>query len=420
MKFGHSYRLNIESRGLFRCHSTGIQFLVSAAVTIEYTLESWSNYFPEIQKTGYKIAGPLFNIRTNGESEKILELYLPHYLCLNGITKEDHLIKCAHFVDGNILLETPSKIEPFYLVVEKPVFSLWGAIQKIWGKMTKVHGNVLMYFRILCMEDREKREYKIHLYLVTVPFLDEETLNRRKDSFHFQRIDKPPQTLQSVSADTDYTIYGGQGVLVLPKTLKINTTYPPVGNLPYTEITFRQNEITLQVLDQNDTVWEAWMSKADIEDLIDERHKRVQNKSSNKRNPDLPAPAFLVHQEESGIQSSSNPSPAYRQLLCDFYRPDCPSWAHSSGVHGAKSCQDLLLTTLNDMEDKRFKLFKAYLKDGDIVYPYTPIPCSDLEKTDRIDVANLLISHYTNEKAPIVANIILEAINEVNIAKELK
>ncbi|XP_077303365.1 NACHT, LRR and PYD domains-containing protein 1a allele 5-like isoform X3 [Lithobates pipiens] len=372
MKFGHSYRLNIESRGLFRCHSTGIQFLVSAAVTIEYTLESWSNYFPEIQKTGYKIAGPLFNIRTNGESEKILELYLPHYLCLNGITKEDHLIKCAHFVDGNILLETPSKIEPFYLVVEKPVFSLWGAIQKIWGKMTKVHGNVLMYFRILCMEDREKREYKIHLYLVTVPFLDEETLNRRKDSFHFQRIDKPPQTLQSVSADTDYTIYGGQGVLVLPKTLKINTTYPPVGNLPYTEITFRQNEITLQVLDQNDTVWEAWMSKADIEDLIDERHKRVQNKSSNK------------------------------------------------SVHGAKSCQDLLLTTLNDMEDKRFKLFKAYLKDGDIVYPYTPIPCSDLEKTDRIDVANLLISHYTNEKAPIVANIILEAINEVNIAKELK
>ncbi|XP_073491214.1 uncharacterized protein [Aquarana catesbeiana] len=372
IKFGRSYRLHIESPGLFRCHSTGIQFLLSAAVMIEYTLESWSNYFPEIQKNGYKIAGPLFNIRTNGESEKILELYLPHHLCLNGITEEDHLIKCAHFVDENMLLETPSKIEPFYMVVEKPVFSLWGAVQWIWGKKTPVHANILMYFRILRMEVPEKREYKIHLYLVIVPFLDEETLNRRKESFHFQRIEKPPQTLQSVFADTDYNIYGGQDVHVLPETLKIDTTYPPVGSLPYTEITFRQNEISLQVLHQDNIVWKAWMSEADIEDLINERHKRLQNKSSN------------------------------------------------ISVHGAKSCQDLLLSTLNDMEDKSFKVFKAYLNDGDIVYPYTPVPCSDLEKADRIDVANLLISHYTNEKAPIVANKILEAISEVHLAKELK
>lgn len=189
---------------------------------------------------------------------------------------------------------------------------------------------------------------------------------------HFQSIDKPPQTLQSVFANTDYNIYGGQDVLVLPETLKIDTTYPPVGNLPYTEITFRQNEISVQVLNQDKIVWKAWMSEAEIEDHIKKRHERVQNESSN------------------------------------------------ISVHGAKSCQDLLLSTLKDMGDKSFKEFKVFLNVGKFVHPYKPIPWSDLEKADRIDVASLLISHYTNENAPIVANKILKVINEVNLANELK
>ncbi|XP_018428324.1 PREDICTED: NACHT, LRR and PYD domains-containing protein 4-like [Nanorana parkeri] len=84
------------------------------------------------------------------------------------------------------------------------------------------------------------------------------------------------------------------------------------------------------------------------------------------------------------------------------------------------SCKDLILSILKEMREQSFKEFKEYLNDEEILTPYKPIPYSQLEGKDRLDVSGLLIQHYTKEEAPNVTLKLLEVIKEVNLAKRLK
>ncbi|XP_075131688.1 uncharacterized protein LOC142204278 [Leptodactylus fuscus] len=174
---GHMYRLDLTSPGLYRCQKTGIKFLVKCPVIIEYKLDSWYDKLRNLSSNAGEVVGPLFDIKTRGDSNAVSAVYLPHYLCLKGFTEDTALIKCAHFRDGNLTLETPTQIDPIYITLENPTFSCLGSWKLLRNKKTPIHGIVLIYFKIQCRGDPYE-ESKIHLY----------TLKFHSEPFQFTEI----------------------------------------------------------------------------------------------------------------------------------------------------------------------------------------------------------------------------------------
>ncbi|KAM5153081.1 NACHT, LRR and PYD domains-containing protein 6-like [Mantella aurantiaca] len=83
------------------------------------------------------------------------------------------------------------------------------------------------------------------------------------------------------------------------------------------------------------------------------------------------------------------------------------------------SCKDQILSVLKDMNNESFKEFKEYLNDEESMQPYRSIPRSELETADRMDVANLLVRHYTRGKVVEVTRKILMDIKEMSLADKL-
>ncbi|XP_073485493.1 NACHT, LRR and PYD domains-containing protein 12-like isoform X2 [Aquarana catesbeiana] len=83
---GRTYRLELKPNDLFYCSETGIMFKVKSEVTIKYELELESDDLDKIQKKGYDVVGPMFNITV--EPGVVSEVHLPHSLCLRGKLKQ--------------------------------------------------------------------------------------------------------------------------------------------------------------------------------------------------------------------------------------------------------------------------------------------------------------------------------------------
>ncbi|XP_072006424.1 NACHT, LRR and PYD domains-containing protein 1b allele 3-like [Engystomops pustulosus] len=262
---GGLYKLELKSPGLYFCHKTGIKFQVEAPVTIEYKLDSWSDHLKDLSYTSYEILSPLFNIQTHGESNAVSAVYLPHYLCLKGFSGDISLIQCAHFKDGNLTLETPTQIEPFYVLLKNPTFSCLGLLTALGKKKTPKHGIVLLYFKILCRGDPIE-EYKIHLYTVPYTVNVEESLDQENKKFGFQRVKKYEHTNESIYTKSKYLITGHPGVLAHPKTLKFD-----IEPYQFTEIRLKEKtaDIFLYVAEEKtqDTVWDTRLTQSDLMDV---------------------------------------------------------------------------------------------------------------------------------------------------------
>ncbi|KAG9465371.1 hypothetical protein GDO78_018433, partial [Eleutherodactylus coqui] len=124
-------------------------------------------------------------------------------------------IKCAHFTDGNMMLVTPTQIDPFYIALENPTFSCMGPLLSFRRK-TPIHGTVLIYFTLLCQGDPDE-EHRIHLYVLPYSRSAEENLDKENEKFGYQRIKKPEHTVDPVYSKVKYHVTGHPGVSVHPK-----------------------------------------------------------------------------------------------------------------------------------------------------------------------------------------------------------
>ncbi|KAG8548047.1 hypothetical protein GDO81_026860 [Engystomops pustulosus] len=264
-KIDSRYRLEVKSPGLYRCPKTGIKFLLKAPVIIEYKLDTWRDHFKKMAGN-YEILGPLFNIQTCSEPDAVSAVYLPHFLCLKGFSGDTSQIKCAHFKDGNLTLETPTRIDPFYITVEAPTFSLLGALFGFGRKTIPIHGIVLIYFTVLCKGDPEE-EHRIHLYVLPHTTNAEEDLDETNKYRGYQRIIKPEHTSNTVYTNMKYLVSGHPEVSVCPETLKFQ-----MERYQYTEIQLKKTdaEIFLSVSEEvtKDPVWTTHLRQSDIKNII--------------------------------------------------------------------------------------------------------------------------------------------------------
>uniref|UniRef100_A0A452ILX8 Caspase recruitment domain family member 10 n=1 Tax=Gopherus agassizii TaxID=38772 RepID=A0A452ILX8_9SAUR len=153
-------RARIPSAGSFHCSETGLGFEVSAAVIIEYEYGSWAESLSPSARQEWMVAGPLFHIRA--EPDTVRAVHLPHFVCLADGTDES-LCHIAHFEAGRMTLESPTRINNFFAVLENPSFSQLGVLwRKIRStiKFIPIHSLVLI-FRMLSAAD-----VTLHLYLI--------------------------------------------------------------------------------------------------------------------------------------------------------------------------------------------------------------------------------------------------------------
>ncbi|XP_077303135.1 uncharacterized protein LOC143923385 isoform X2 [Lithobates pipiens] len=272
------YRLELQSAGLFRCSKTGIKFQVTRPVTIEYEVDSWNSYsslFHNLQ-SGYEILGPLFNIHSDLEPGVVSEVYLPHCLCLKGFKGDTSYIKCAHFKDDNITLEAPTRVEPYYVVLENPTFSPIGILLYpfMWlrdgiTQLIPFHGMVLIYWKISGVTDPDHRKFRIHLYLMPYNQSVELDINSFEQNLGYGRLYKPHQT-DFLYCGRKYEVKASQNARVLPKTLLFQSSYIS-GLYPYTEVTVDDKEtyksFGIAVEDGDSSMWQAEVDRGDINDL---------------------------------------------------------------------------------------------------------------------------------------------------------
>ncbi|XP_044134599.1 uncharacterized protein LOC122927086 [Bufo gargarizans] len=264
---GSTYSLSMNSPGLYRCSESEIQFHVTQSVTIEYELESWSNYTEILQNLygGYEIIGPLFNIKSRLEPNVVSAVYLPHCLCLGGFMGDKSIIKCFHYKDDNLALETPTRMEAMYAVLENPTFSCFGVIlyplsilQEI-RKLIPCHGMALLFCNTITREDLSHR-YRIHLYLLPRIHTLEKEVADNEERYSFQKIHKPPQT-KSLYYNKEYRIKGPRTARVIPKTLMFES-HCPSEVYAFTEISIQgekntEVDVSIHPEDKNVTVWET-------------------------------------------------------------------------------------------------------------------------------------------------------------------
>ncbi|XP_075037530.1 NACHT, LRR and PYD domains-containing protein 1b allele 2-like [Mixophyes fleayi] len=288
---GKMYRHKLNPDQLFHCSETGIKFQVKSTATIEYELEYGADYKRQIEENGYEIVGPLFKI--NVVSGAVSAVYLPHYLCLEDLGGDKSLIKCVHFKDGKMSLQTPDKIEPSNIMLENPTFSCVAPLMirshfwKLRKKYTPIHGKVLLYFRVVCPEVSACKLYRIHLYLIPRGQPQIKKLDKLKKEFGFKRVDKPPQTRNSLNTKTDYTIDGGRDVDLSDKILKLKI-HDDLEKYPYIEVNVKGDatEILLSLKEKDNLIWNGKLTEGDLRELT---FQCIQQKGNF-----LPKESFLI------------------------------------------------------------------------------------------------------------------------------
>uniref|UniRef100_A0A674IT71 FIIND domain-containing protein n=1 Tax=Terrapene triunguis TaxID=2587831 RepID=A0A674IT71_9SAUR len=201
--------------GSFRCSETELGFEVRAAVTLKYNYESWHCHQTELDMQQWMIAGPLFNIWAE-PAGAVAALYLPHFMCLAGGEAGVSQMRMAHFVDGRMTLEEPTRVMPFHAVLENPRFSLWGAILKKGKAMlsSSIHGITLLY-RALRAEN-----ITLHLYLIPDILPLRKVIDDNERKYKSIRVRKPPTT-KPLTYGSHYAVSSTSNVEITPEVSEI-------------------------------------------------------------------------------------------------------------------------------------------------------------------------------------------------------
>ncbi|KAM4026196.1 caspase recruitment domain-containing protein 8-like [Anomaloglossus baeobatrachus] len=285
------HRLRLTSAGRHKCSETGIQFEVRGPVILNYHFESWENHMSDTQRNGYEIVGPLFHVMTQEGQDNVAAVFLPHYLAPECCNQYKSYIKCVHYNENKIILETPTRLDPSYVVLENPTFSYLGALlEKFWTFIARpfaFNGIVLIYckmettccIRLYVMIDNEPRLKKA---------IDEEIEKE------FRYIGKPPQT-KAVHLIKEYRVHGPRGAVIVPELVHFRMTCPS-KLYPYAEITLEEiNEDIQLCLTQKSsggTIWSCSLRK-DALDKLKKNTTRSARGGGSEKSPVSEAKRFM-------------------------------------------------------------------------------------------------------------------------------
>ncbi|XP_040398489.1 NACHT, LRR and PYD domains-containing protein 1-like isoform X2 [Cygnus olor] len=208
------YRAHFPRAGLFRCVETDLEFLVRTATSIEYKYSFWERHLASGIPPVWMEVGPVFDI--HAPPGTVEAIHIPHFLCLGEGKQNTSWMQIAHIVDGNLLVEKPTRVKSFHAVLEDPSFSPMGVIflsDKL--PFIPVHSLVLLY-RVFSAAD-----ITFHLYLIpNHRGLEKAVDEDEKRSGHSLLVNKPPNTIRPLKFNRWYRVSGPSRAEINPKELK--------------------------------------------------------------------------------------------------------------------------------------------------------------------------------------------------------
>ncbi|XP_077774051.1 uncharacterized protein LOC114582834 isoform X2 [Podarcis muralis] len=253
---GHeAYRVRSTEAGSFQCDDTGLICEVKEAVTLTYYFDSWPKLLAEQNTEELHVAGPLLNFKVDA-AEAVASICIPHFLCLEG--DDSSHVYIAHFVEGEMRLEKPDRVEPHHAVLENPKFSSLGVVFKKWFKQ-KINTVVLLYHRL------QLETPTFHLYVLPndpsiIKAVDKREVNSK-------RIEKPPVTLKPLMIGSQVSLSTPEDVTVNPEELHFQ--YLDAEKLQqYVELSAEQMQekfnFYLMKKGTTEVVWKAHLKKNEL------------------------------------------------------------------------------------------------------------------------------------------------------------
>ncbi|XP_026172664.1 NACHT, LRR and PYD domains-containing protein 1b allele 5-like [Mastacembelus armatus] len=334
--------------GNFECSVSGLRWVCKNQVGFKYQFYSWEEHVERMESIQYMPAGPLIDIRVI--AGKFDEVYLPHWIFIDDNPTVLDKFAVLHINDCGDVVEKVSEVTSSHVKLPEPIFSPRGVLVKI-GFPLKINCRVLIY--------RTKTAFlTLHVYLIPSDPGLEQAIEKREVSYGCKVIIKPhpERSLQMherfiLTADLD-------DAEICPENLKLRYE----KNSPnFFEMFIKNPErnFTLKLAQKKDLqpVWTCMIRQ-------DEYHStgHIQEKQSVAKHLSEP------------IQKAAAPT----------------------------RVREMLLKVLENLKEEEFKQFKWYLQDSDIV---SRIPRSRLEKTDMLDLVDLMLQTYGQQSLEVAQKV---------------
>ncbi|XP_076398933.1 NACHT, LRR and PYD domains-containing protein 1a-like [Peromyscus maniculatus bairdii] len=256
------YLVQLPVPGSYHCPNIGLRFVVTRAVTIEIGFCSWSQHLDKTPlQHSHMVAGPLFDIKA--EQGAVAAVHLPHFVALQEGQVDISWFHVAHFQEHGMVLETPTRIEQHYAVLENPNFSPMGVLMRMipaFGHFIPITSITLIYYYL------NLKDVTFHLYLVPNDCTIRKAIDDEEMKFQYVQINKPPP-VDSLYIGSRYIVSGSEKLEIIPMELELCYRSPGESQL-FSEIYagHMASGIKLQIRDKKhmNLIWEALLKPGDL------------------------------------------------------------------------------------------------------------------------------------------------------------
>ncbi|KAM9633176.1 caspase recruitment domain-containing protein 8-like [Trichechus inunguis] len=163
-----------------------------------------------------------------------------------------------------MVLEQPTRVEPFYAVLENPSFSLMGVLLRIAsyaGLSVPIASTTLIYYH------PHPEDIKFHVYLIPSDCTLTKAIDEEEDRFHGVRLQMSPP-VEPLNFGSCYIVSGCAHLEIISKELKL--CYRSPGEIqPFSKVYAGQMKepIQLKITDKSlgSLVWETLVKPVDLQ-----------------------------------------------------------------------------------------------------------------------------------------------------------
>ncbi|XP_047563582.1 NACHT, LRR and PYD domains-containing protein 1 isoform X1 [Lutra lutra] len=256
------HRVHLPMAGSYRWPSTGLRFVVREPANIDIEFCASDKFLHETAwEQSWMVAGPLFDIKVKPGA--VATMYLPHFMDLRGGCVDTSLFQVAHFKEPGMLLEKPTRVELYHVVLEDPSFSPIGVFLRTIHaalRFLPVTSMVLLYHHT------RLDETVFHLYLIPSDCCVRKAIDDEEKAFQFVQIRKPPP-LASLYLGSRYAVSSSEMLEAIPKELELCYRSPGQPQL-YSEFYVGDlgSGLRLQLKEESGAVvWEALVKPGDLQ-----------------------------------------------------------------------------------------------------------------------------------------------------------